>query len=154
MNIIVSDEQDDPLPLERVLPLAEQVLEAEGVTPDAEVAIVFVDEDAIAGYNERYMGRSGPTDVLSFPVHDAEPGTPPVPEAPGVPLALGDVFIAPAVVRRNAERHGVDFVDELALMVVHGLLHLLGWDHQEDEEAERMEAEERKLLAAAGRRRP
>ncbi len=154
MNIVVSDEQDDPLPLDRVLSLAEEALRSEGVPDEAEVAIVFVDEDAIADYNERYMGRSGPTDVLSFPVQEARPGVPPQPPGPGVPLPLGDVFIAPTVVRRNAERHGVDFDDELALMVVHGLLHLLGWDHQVDEEAERMEAEERKLLAAVGRRRP
>jgi probable rRNA maturation factor len=64
------------------------------------------------------------------------------------------VFIAPAVVHRNADARGVPFEDELSLMVVHGLLHLLGWDHEDEEEAVRMEARERVLLARAGRVRP
>jgi metalloprotein, YbeY/UPF0054 family len=69
-------------------------------------------------------------------------------------VGLGDVFIAPTVVRRNAAARGVAYEDELALMVVHGLLHLLGWDHTAEEEAKRMEALEGELLARVGRVRP
>ena len=72
----------------------------------------------------------------------------------GPPLNLGDVIICPTVVASNAASAEVEFDDELALMVVHGLLHLLGYDHHEDEEAERMEARERTLLSAVGRIRP
>jgi len=154
VNIIVADEQDDPLPIREVLPLAEHVLRSEGLPEETEVAIVFIDERRMADYNGRFMGRSGPTDVLSFPVTTAVAGVPPRPAGPGVPLPLGDVFIAPSVVRRNAAEHGVAFDDELALMVAHGLLHLLGWDHQTDAEAVAMEAEERRLLAERGRVRP
>ncbi len=69
-------------------------------------------------------------------------------------MTLGDVFIAPAVVARNAEARDVAVTDELALLVVHGLLHLLGWDHEADDEANAMEAREAELLAAIGRVRP
>ena len=152
MNVVVADEQDQPVPNEDVLALAEHVLASQGVPESAEVTIVFVDEDRIAEYNERYLGREGPTDVLSFPVEEHEPGRPPKAPGGGAPLPLGDLFICPAVVRRNAEARGIAFDDELALVVTHGLLHLLGWDH--DEDADRMEAEERRLLTAVGRSRP
>jgi probable rRNA maturation factor len=64
-----------------------------------------------------------------------------------VPLLLGDVVICPAIAARNATSHGVTFSDELALLVVHGLLHLVGMDHEDNSEAERMEERERELLA-------
>ena len=154
MNVFIADEQDDPLPGGALLELAEAVLRSEGVPEGSEVAIVFIDEVEMASLNERHRGAQGPTDVLSFPLEDAEPGRPPERDPTGPPLSLGDVFIAPRVVRRNADRAGVAFSDELALMVVHGLLHLLGWDHEEEEEAEGMEARERQLLASVGRVRP
>lgn len=154
MNIIVSDEQDDPLGSPELLSLAELVLVHEGVPPDSEVSIVLIDEAAMAELNERHMGKTGPTDVLSFPIEDSAPGEPPQRLPGGPPLNLGDVFIAPAVVRRHAEDRDVAPEDEMALMVVHGLLHVLGWDHQDDGEAEAMEAREAQLLSAAGRVRP
>ncbi len=154
MNILFADEQDEPIVTNELLRLAETVLEAEGLDPDTGVSLVLVDEDQMTELNEQHMGKSGPTDVLSFPIEDATPGNPPVRAGGGPPIELGDVFIAPAVVHRNAEQRGVPFEDELALMVVHGLLHLLGWDHEVDEEALRMEAREREFLARVGRVRP
>jgi probable rRNA maturation factor len=154
VNVIVSDEQGDPLGTPELLSLAELVLEGEGVPPESEVSIVLIDEQSMADLNERHMGKTGPTDVLSFPIEDAAPGRPPERVSGGPPLNLGDVFIAPAVVRRNAESRRVDPEDEMALMVVHGLLHVLGWDHEDEAEAERMEARETQLLAAVGRVRP
>ena len=121
----------------------------------AEVSLIFTDEPTIADLNQQFMGRSGPTDVLSFPI-DAEPepsgGCPtrrgvranPDPE---IPQLVGDIVICPAVAARNAVEHEVSFDDEMALLIVHGVLHLRGWDHVIDEEAERMEARERELLA-------
>lgn len=154
MNVIVSDEQDDPLGTSDVLYLAELVLVRERVPEDSEVSIVLIDEASMADLNERHMGKAGPTDVLSFPIEDAAPGEPPQRAPGGPPLNLGDVFIAPAVVRRNAQDRGVSPEDEIALMVVHGLLHVLGWDHEDESEAEQMEQREAQLLAAAGRVRP
>jgi probable rRNA maturation factor len=103
------------------------------------------------------MGREGPTDVLSFPIDNEPepsgrvpdsggtgPGEPPSPE---IPQLVGDVVICPAVAARNALEHECSLEDELALLIVHGVLHLLGWDHAADEEADRMEARERQLLS-------
>jgi len=153
MDILLSDEQDEPVPGAELLRIAETVLRSQGAPETTKVAIALIGEDVIAGYNERFLDRSGPTDVLAFPVLELAPGSPP-PAQGDAPVGLGDVFIAPTVVRRNAAARGVAYEDELALMVVHGLLHLLGWDHTAEEEAKRMEALEGELLARVGRVRP
>jgi probable rRNA maturation factor len=158
VDVYAADEQaDHPVDLARWSALARSVLEDRGIKGDAEVSLLFVDEAAIAGLNEQFLERSGPTDVLAFPIEDDPPaggrspdvgGSGPGSEAGADPLVLlGDVVICPAVAVRNAAEHGVGPDDELALLVVHGLLHLLGMDHQEDAEAERMEQLERTLLA-------
>jgi len=158
VDVYAADEQTTrPVDLERWVALARDVLADRGVKGDAEVSLLFVDEATIASLNERFLGRPGPTDVLAFPIED-EPapggrspdlgGTGPGSESADEPLVLlGDVVVCPAVAATNAVEHGVSVDDETALLVVHGLLHLLGLDHQVDAEAERMEAMERQLLA-------
>jgi probable rRNA maturation factor len=154
VNILFADEQDRPIVTDELLMLAEIVLNAERLEEETGVAFVLIDEATMAELNEAHMGKEGPTDVLSFPIEAAVPGSPPRSAAGGPPVELGDIFICPAVVRRNAKRHGVPFDDELALMVVHGLLHLLGWDHENEPDAVRMEGRERELLSRVGRVRP
>ncbi len=155
MNIVFLDEQDDPLPSGPLVELAAIVLEGERLPASTEVAITLVDESRIAELNETHLGKSGATDVLSFPLEDLRPGSPPAPPpVPGPPLAIGDVLICPGVVRGRAEAAGVAFEDEMALMVVHGLLHLLGYDHVIESDAEIMEARERVYLARVGKVRP
>jgi probable rRNA maturation factor len=154
VNVLFADEQDEPIVTDELLMLAELVLDAEGLDDDTGVAIVLIDEPQMAELNETHMGKEGPTDVLSFPIETARPGLPPTRVSGGPPIELGDVFIAPSIVRRNAEQQGVPFEDELALMIVHGLLHLLGWDHEDEADAIRMERRERELLARIGRVRP
>lgn len=149
MNIFVADEQDVPLSTGSLTHLAEVVLIEENLPPESEVAILFVDLEQIGEYNTRFMGREGPTDVLAFPLEQLEPGTAPVRRRGEPPLNLGDVVIAPSYVQDQAARLGVSFDDEMALMVTHGILHLLGYDHHEDAEAEQMEARERQLIAKA-----
>ena len=157
IDVFAADEQGDhPIAVARWAALSRQVLHARGVKGETEVSLLFVDEDAIAALNEQFLGKSGPTDVLSFPIED-EPG--PTGRSPdlggsgpgsspeeGTLTLLGDVVICPAVAARNAVEHEVSLEDELALLVVHGLLHLLGLDHEDDAEAERMEALEQELL--------
>ena len=160
IEVFVADEQaDHPVDTLRWAKLAEEILAAEGVRGDAELSMLFVDEQSMADLNARFLGRTGPTDVLAFPIDD-EPGiesgrspdsggTGPgyVPGEPSdVPLLLGDVVICPAVAERNAPLHAGNYLDELALLVVHGILHLMGMDHLDDEEAEVMEQRERDLL--------
>ena len=157
VDVYAADEQADrPVDLERWSSLARSVLDDRGVRGEAEVSLLFVDESAIAALNQEFLGRSGATDVLAFPIEDdpvpggrspdlggSGPGT----EPEEVPLTLlGDVVICPEVAARNAVDHGVPYEDEVALLVVHGLLHLLGMDHEEVADAERMEETERTLL--------
>lgn len=153
MNVFVADEQTHPVDVASVRKLAHSVLEAERCPEDTEVSVMLVGDEEMAGYNQRFMGRDGATDVLSFPIEDLAPGRPPSTNGEGPPPMLGDVVLDPAHIQRQARRLGVAFDEELALMVVHGLLHLLGYDHAEDGDADRMEARERELLEAVGRRR-
>ena len=154
MIVHLSDEQDDPLQPAFLTDVALATLAFEGVPDATEVAITVVDETRMAELNGAHMGKDGATDVLSFPLEDLAPGVPPVHRTDGPPVALGDIFICPAVVARNAERDRVPFEHEMALMVVHGLLHLLGYDHVVDAEAEHMEQRERDVLAGFGVERP
>jgi probable rRNA maturation factor len=149
MSTAASDEQTDhPVDLDRWARLADSVLDAEGVRGEAELSLVFVDEPAIAELNARYMDEPGPTDVLSFPIddHAAAPD--------GVPCLLGDVVICPAVAARNAPSHAGRYEDELALLVVHGVLHVLGFDHAAPEDEATMQDRERRHLAAFHRSLP
>lgn len=153
MEITFSDEQDDPLPTEDLTRLATLAMEAESLPPSTQLSITLVATERMAELNGEFMGKDGPTDVLSFPIEDFAQGV--VERAEGdPPLLLGDVLICPEVVLGNATAAGVAFDDEMALMVVHGILHLLGRDHQLDEEAEAMEQREREILAMVGRQRP
>lgn len=161
IRVAVADEQDDhPVDCIRFEKLARRVLEDRGVPERAELSVTFVGEDEIAALNARFLGRDGPTDVLSFPLED-ELGTsaalsrtgatsPPAggasPGGEGPPLLLGDVVICPAVARRNALEHAGTYEDELSLLLVHGILHVLGMDHEKDDEADEMERLEADLL--------
>ncbi|MCB1039254.1 MAG: rRNA maturation RNase YbeY, partial [Acidimicrobiales bacterium] len=107
--------------------------------------------------NQRFMGHDGPTDVLAFPIDDDDVliGRSPDGSSSGpdrgpsddVPLLLGDVVVCPAVAARNAPSHAGTYDDELALLVVHGILHVLGHDHAEPDETAVMQAKERDLLS-------
>ncbi len=153
MSIFLADEQTDQVGVDDLHSLAGLVLREEGYPEDAEVTLLFISEGEMASYNERFLDREGPTDVLAFPVEDLLPGIVPETDPQGPPLMLGDVVIAPAYVRRQASKFGVSYEDEMALMVTHGILHLLGYDHIDDTDAEQMESRERELLALVGRKR-
>ena len=120
--------------------LARSVLIAEGIGPECELNLTFIDSDEMAELNHEHMGKVGPTDVLSFPFDDD-----PEIAFPDQPRLLGDVLICPEIVAKQAPGKPDD---EMALMVVHGVLHILGMDHMEpDEEVEMKAAEERHLSA-------
>ncbi|MDQ6799083.1 MAG: rRNA maturation RNase YbeY [Actinomycetota bacterium] len=158
VDVFGADEQSDaPVETSRWVRLASSVLEAEGVRDDVEVSLLFVDETAMAELNQRFLGRSGPTDVLAFPIDDdvyegprsadsLGPGPGADPDLADLPTILGDVVVCPAVAQRNAPDHAGTYGDEMALLVVHGVLHLLGLDHAKPDEAEKMERREQELL--------
>lgn len=119
------------------------VLDREAVGP-SEVSVVLADDDFIAALNRDYRGKDRPTNVLSFPSGATE-------RAPGQgQVLLGDVVVAVETVRREAAAQGCGVPDHLAHLVVHGTLHLLGYDHEDDDEAEVMERREVELLADLG----
>jgi probable rRNA maturation factor len=107
--------------------LARYVLRTERVR-DAMMSIALVSSRAIAALNAKYLGHEGPTDVIAFGFSAPGPGTGPT---------LGDVYICPAVARLNARAFGVAFADEIDRLVVHGSLHVLGWDHPAGAQRER-----------------
>lgn len=159
VSVFAADEQVAlPVDTLRWIRLAEAVLAEEDVRGETEVSLLFVDEATIADLNARFLGKDEPTDVLAFPI-DEEPvegGRSPDSGGSGpgfsrepdeAPTLLGDVVICPVVAARNAPEHAGTFDDEVALLVVHGLLHLMGMDHEDQDEAEAMEARERQLLA-------
>jgi probable rRNA maturation factor len=159
IEIFVADEQDaHPVDTIRWVRLCEQVLEAEGVRGDAELSLLFIDEQAMADLNGRFLGKGGPTDVLAFPIDEEPPEGGRSPDSGGsgpgyapsepsdLPTMLGDVVICPAVAERNAPTHAGTYDDEVALLIVHGILHLMGMDHIDEEEATVMERREQELL--------
>ena len=135
-----------PLPLEE---LCRFVLEREEAPVASEVSLSFVDDARMAQLNAEFRGKEGPTDVLSFECDGLDDGFgAPDEGVNGAPFELGDVVIAPDVALRQSAEFGHSFEAEVSLLLVHGLLHLLGYDHIDDDDAEEMEARERALLGA------
>lgn len=140
--LLTSHRDPEPLDLAAFEKLAEFVLSREDVAYDVELSIAVVDLEEMAELNEKYRGKEGPTDVLSFGCDD------PCPVEGDEPVTLGDVVIAPAVAIAQAEEYGHTVEEELNLLLVHGILHLLGYDHEEDDAAAAMQAREREILLA------
>ncbi len=132
----------EPLALDAFERLGAFVLRMEESPDTVELSVAIVDVDEMAALNERYRGVEGPTDVLSFGCDE------PCSATSDEPITLGDVVIAPDVASRQAAELGTTVEAELNLLLVHGVLHLLGYEHDSDEGAAAMQARERVLLAA------
>ncbi|MDP2299136.1 MAG: rRNA maturation RNase YbeY [Coriobacteriia bacterium] len=139
---IVSHREPEPLDTVAFERLARFALTMEAVPDESELSIALVDEDEMARLNEQYRGIADATDVLSFGCDD------PCPTPGGEPLTLGDVVIAPAVAERQAAELGHSVEQELDVLLVHGILHLLGYDHEAETDAGAMAARETAILDA------
>lgn len=139
---LTSHRDPEPLDLGAFERLAAFVLDREELAEETELSIAIIGIEEMTELNERYRGKEGPTDVLSFGCDD------PCPVDSDEPVTLGDVVIAPEVAERQAAEYGHTVEEELNLLLVHGILHLLGYGHDEDDEAEIMQARERVLLEA------
>jgi probable rRNA maturation factor len=124
--VLISNRQSMPIDEDGLTALACQTLDAEGLTSRVELSVSFVDETEMADLHVRYMDEEGPTDVLSFPLDEVDDR--------GVRL-LGDVIVAPSVAARN---NPDDPSGEVRLLLVHGILHVLGYDHEDDAERAEM----------------
>lgn len=142
-------------------PVMEQMLtqvlnktaEVYGLEPQTEVSVVLADDDYIRQLNSQYRGKDVATDVLSFAMneHCAGEHEPDIAEAPGdIEILLGDIIISLETTARQAEEYGHSLERELAYLTIHGMLHLLGYDHEAEEERLEMRQEEEYVLSLLG----
>ncbi|KQM37027.1 rRNA maturation RNase YbeY [Microbacterium sp. Leaf203] len=143
MTIEINNESDHQIDEQVLLRLMEYNLQELHVSPDADVAIVLVDEGAMEALHVQWMDEPGPTDVLSFPMDELRPGSEDAPTPAGL---LGDIVLCPAVAETQAVAAKHSTQDELILLTTHGLLHLLGFDHAEPDEEREMFGLQRELI--------
>ena len=149
-EILINREAEDwPDALESTLRAAAAAVLAEHLSTGAaivELGITLADDATVHALNRDHRGQDKPTNVLSFPLVDGDFE----PEAPGAPLLLGDVILAYQTVAREAAGQGKGLADHAVHLVVHGVLHLLGHDHESDGEADAMERLETAILCKLG----
>jgi len=145
MSIEVSNESGLDVSAEELISVARFVIRRMDVNPAAELSMVLLDTNAMADLHMRWMDLPGPTDVMSFPMDEIEPGGRPDAPDPG-PSMLGDIVLCPQFAADQAAAAGHSLGHELALLTVHGVLHLLGFDHAEPDEEKEMFALQRRLL--------
>ncbi len=126
--------------------IARHVLDAEGVAPQAEAEVVLGDADTVRELNRLYRGQDEATDVLSFASHEGDAFV----ESPEEPPSLGEVIVCLPVAEEQARATGRPVAGEIAHLVVHGLLHVLGYDHEDPVAGQRMKAREDEMLTALG----
>ncbi|NYT94825.1 rRNA maturation RNase YbeY [Salinispora sp. H7-4] len=150
MSIEIANESGVDVDTDAVLAVARHALDEMGVNQLAELSVLLVDIDYMAELNHRWMGGDGPTDVLAFPMDEGS-----VDHGPGEnatvgaePALLGDIVLCPEVAAKQAATAGHSTADELHLLTVHGVLHLLGYDHAEPEEEREMFALQARLLVS------
>lgn len=137
MDVFVANEQTLQVDESRLSRLATHALQAEEVDEEAELSVLLVGSDHIRKLNARFAGDDYATDVLSFPMMEDDESS----------LLLGDVVICPEIAATNAAKLGHEVARELDTLLVHGTLHLLGYDHDDEEEKARMEERQRDILA-------
>ncbi|MBO1901972.1 rRNA maturation RNase YbeY [Leucobacter weissii] len=152
MTVEINNESGVDFDASRLQRLAAFVLEGLHVHPQTELAISLVDEATIERLHVQWMDEPGPTDVLSFPMDELRPGRPDAPTPSGL---LGDVVICVQIAQSQAEAAGHDLDTEVCVLLTHGMLHLLGFDHATPEEEAEMFGLQRDLLLgfSAGERR-
>jgi probable rRNA maturation factor len=151
MTVDLNNESGQEADSPGLVRLATFALDQLRIHPQAELSILLVDEETMSSYHEKYMGEDGPTDVLSFPMDELRP--PRDGEEPPEGL-LGDIVLCPTVTNRQAEGHGRTPQEESEYLLVHGILHLLGFDHAEPEDKADMFGLKDKIIAAWDVARP
>jgi probable rRNA maturation factor len=154
LSIEIANESGVEVKSDTILAVARHALDEMGVNPLAELSILLVDVGYMTELNHRWMDGEGPTDVLAFPMEEGSVDHGPS-EAGGEPALLGDIVLCPEVAAKQAAGAGHSTIDELALLTVHGTLHLLGYDHAEPDEEQEMFGLQTRLLESwrsAGRR--
>jgi probable rRNA maturation factor len=144
MSVEVLNESGVELDVTQFAKLARFTMRRMRVHPEAELCLKLVDEATITQYNKQYMEKDGPTDVLSFPMDELRPGREGEPEDEGI---LGDMLLCPQYAAAQAPSFSRTPDDEMHLLTIHGILHLLGYDHAEPAEEREMFGLQARLLA-------
>ena len=144
MSVEVLNESGIDLDVAEFARLASFTMSRMRVHPEAELCLKLVDEPTITEFNERWMGKTGPTDVLSFPMDELRPGHDGEAEIEGI---LGDMLLCPQYAAAQAPTYSRTVDDEMHLLTIHGILHLLGYDHAEPDEEREMFGLQARLLA-------
>jgi len=143
MSIDVVNETEAEIDIDSIQEQARFILDRLRIHPGAELSVVFVDVATMTDLHERWMDEPGPTDVLSFPMDEL---TPPRDDEEPPEGLLGDVVICPEVAQRQAVQAGHDERLEVGVLLTHGILHLLGYDHAEADDERLMFGLQRRLL--------
>jgi probable rRNA maturation factor len=146
VSIEIANESGWEIDTDAILGVARHTLTETGVSPLAELSILLVDAEYMTDLNHRWMGSDGPTDVLAFPLDEVSLDHGPGDNNGGEPTMLGDIVLCPEVAGRQAATAGHSAAHEMALLTVHGTLHLLGYDHAEPEEEREMFGLQTRLL--------
>ncbi|MCP3801028.1 rRNA maturation RNase YbeY [Allokutzneria sp. A3M-2-11 16] len=146
MSIEIANESGVAVEETSIVAAARFALDRMNVSPLAELSVLLVELDVMSDLHERWMDLPGPTDVMAFPMDELDSAR--RPDAAGVgPALLGDIVLCPAFAKDQARKAGHALIDELHLLTVHGVLHLLGYDHAEPEEEKEMFSLQNRLLA-------
>jgi probable rRNA maturation factor len=148
LSIEIANESGVDVDTDAVLAVARHALDEMGVNPLAELSVLLVDVGYMTELNHRWMGGEGPTDVLAFPMDEGSVDHGPGEVSGGEPALLGDIVLCPEVASKQAATAGHTPADELQLLTVHGVLHLLGYDHAEPEEEREMFGLQARLLSS------
>jgi probable rRNA maturation factor len=146
INILVEEGLEAAVELSWLEGVARQALAAENVGAQAEMGLVISSQERVQQLNRDYRGRDEPTDVLAFSAREEADGLPPFIPPPDGVLHLGEVIISYPQAVAQAEEHGHPVKRELAILLIHGLLHLLGYDHEKTDAGRKMRAREKELL--------
>jgi probable rRNA maturation factor len=146
VSIEISNESGMTVEETALVSVARHALDEMGVNPMVELSMLLINTEHMAELNKRWMESEGPTDVLAFPMDELDPERGPGHVPGDTPALLGDVVLCPAVARQQARQAGHSTADELHLLTVHGVLHLLGYDHADPEEEREMFALQNRLL--------
>lgn len=147
MTVEVLNETEFDIDIAKISNLASFAIKRMKIHPQADLSVIFVDENSIAELNKRWMDEPGPTDVLSFPMDELRPGD----NSESISESLlGDIVICPQIAQSQAVAANKSVNDEINLLLVHGFLHLLGFDHAEPVEHKQMFSLQDQILAEWG----
>ena len=147
MTVEVLNETEFDIDIAKISNLASFAIKRMKIHPQADLSVIFVDENSIAELNKRWMDEPGPTDVLSFPMDELRPGD----NSESISESLlGDIVICPQIAQSQAVAANKSVNDEINLLLVHGFLHLLGFDHAEPAEHKQMFSLQDQILAEWG----